>query len=345
MKNINYVLLLIIIAIGCSVLLLFKRKLQERPFHNMAVSNNPANVSLQTNLISTRGLAASNNGANIRSGEILEEYHAGAISKGQAMRQLSLLQNKNLDFYGQVIDQYGQPVVGAKVKGDVIVNTGFIQEKDEVHFTETDPSGDFSFLGLNGSGLGIWPQKAGYFYNLKLPSKRPDDYIPNPSKRIIFMMWKLRGAESLVNWDVETNIPYDGAPIAFDTRTGKVTPNGDLRVMLSRFPVAIAPGLMHPYNWQFKIEISDGGLLREDDLYPYLAPENGYRSTAQFTMSSNSIPWSDELNEYFYLKNSQGQYGRMHVDLNTSSKRHETGISIQMVINPSGSENLQPASL
>jgi len=38
---------------------------------------------------------------------------------------------------------------------------------------------------------------------------------------------------------------------------------------LLRSPLQIAPGLLHPYDWQVKIELINGGILEENDPYPY----------------------------------------------------------------------------
>jgi hypothetical protein len=155
-------------------------------------------------------------------------------------------------------------------------------------------------------------------------------------------MWKISGSEPLTGYNVESSIPYDGTPAQFDLKTGKKTSNGDLRITLSRYPLQIPPGLIHPYDWAVKIELAGGGLIEENDPYPYLAPATGYQSSFDFNMSSNNVPWKSELQQDFYVKSSQGQYGRMRMDIITTSKRPETGISIQFTINPSGSQNLEP---
>lgn len=340
MRKSKFIPALLILVIVFGWLFFFKWKANRASPTNVPA---PTNTAAQITATNQQPFPVTNTN-KLDEQEIIKQYRQGTISKGQAMQQLALAKNLNLDLYGRVIDQYGQPVVGAKIQGDVVIRLGFMQQRDDVHFTQTDESGNFSFLGFNGTGLGIWPQKAGYFYNLKLPSRRPDNYSPNPDNPVIFTMWKLRGAEPLVDQQIKTNIPYVGTSVAFNMLTGKEDPNGDLRISLSRFPLTIAPGLMHPYDWQFKLEVVGGGLLQEDDPYPYWAPENGYEPAVEFTMNSNSIPWSDELNQSFYFKNNDGQYGMMHVDLNTSSKHPETGIDIQMLINPSGSQNLEPAS-
>jgi hypothetical protein len=273
--------------------------------------------------------------------EILKQYRQGTISKAQAMQQLALAKNHNLDLYGKVIDQNGEPVAGARIQGDVVVNMGFMQQSDEVHFAKTDDGGNFRFLGFNGSGLGIWPQKAGYFYNLKLPSRRPDNYTPNPSDPVVFTMWKLRGAEPLTNYTIDSKIPSAGTPVAFDIASQKTDPNGDFRVSLVRSPLLVRRS-GEGFDWNLKIEMLRGGLEAENDLYPYWAPEDGYNSSFAFDMSSNNVPWYSHLVRDFYIRNAAGQYGLMHANVYTALT--PARIQLNFTFNPSGSQNLEPVS-
>jgi hypothetical protein len=343
MKKSRFILALLVLAVVFGWLLLFKQNAKKALPTGIPVFTNVAVQLTATNPVTNQQPLRITKTNKPDTQEILEQYRTGAINKGQALQQLALTKNHNLDLYGRVIDQYGQPVTGAKIQGDVVVRLGFMQQRDDVHLAQTDEGGNFSFLGFNGIGLGIWPQKAGYFYNLKLPSRRPDNYNPNPDNPVVFTMWKLRGVEPLENQQIKADIPYDGTSVTFNMLTGKEDLNGDLRISLSRFPMAIAPGLMHPYDWQFKLEVVGGGVLEEDDPYPYWAPDSGYEPASEFDVNTNTVPWSDALNQSFYFKNNKGQYGMMNVDLNTSSKHPETGIDIQIAINPSGSQNLEPA--
>jgi len=95
------------------------------------------------------------------------------------------------------------------------------------------------------------------------------------------------------------------------------------------------------YDWKVIIEIPGGGILSENDPYPYLASEVGYLSNFEMNMSSNAVPWESELRQSFYFKNSQGQCGRLFVDLSTDSTRPDTGSTAEASINPSGSRNLE----
>lgn len=265
-------------------------------------------------------------------------YKHGKISKAQAIQAMLMEENKkSLDFYGRVIDQYGQPVVGAKVKGGVLLNVNFVKSGGEVHYTETDQLGYFNFLGLHGVNLGIRPEKEGYMY-VKLSFERPENYKPDPKSPITITMWKLRGAEPMRHINAESRIPFDGTPATFDMVTGKPNPNGDLQITLLRSPLDVRRS-GQKFDWLVKVEILNGGIVEENDPYPYWAPESGYQPFFQFGMSSNNVPWDSTITQNFYIKNFQSQYGRMQIKPYASAT--PAGIKIDLWLNPSGSQNLE----
>jgi hypothetical protein len=274
--------------------------------------------------------------------EVTKAYHQSLISKDEAMMAHLLIGNlKRQDFYGKVVDQHGQPVAGANVTGYLRSDEGFgiNDEKVEEYSTTTDADGLFEFTGLHGARFGEKVSKAGY----DLESEgyvRQTGAKTNPNDRATFMMWRLRGAEPLIHNKFQSRVPYDGASAGFNLATGKKDASGDLRFTLSRFPLKIHRG-RDKYYWTLKIEMTRGGLLGENDPYPYLAPEAGYVNVFQSEMKSNSVPWSGDLRQNFYIRMSDGQYGRLFVDLSTDSMRPDTGVTIETWVNPSGSRNLE----
>ena len=71
--------------------------------------------------------------------------------------------NQCQDFYGKIIDQYGEPVVGTSVTGNLFNETGFYKpEKRNVYKTQSNASGLFQFTGLYGSDLNVIVKKDGY---------------------------------------------------------------------------------------------------------------------------------------------------------------------------------------
>jgi hypothetical protein len=263
----------------------------------------------------------------------------------QTAQRILLEENKkSLDLYGLVVDQYGEPVVGARVRGSIGYNISMVQSGGEFRYAETDSQGRFNFLGIHGAGIGLWPEKTGYYYNPKLPSTtRPNDYLPDSNNPLVIKMWKLKGAQPLEHAVFESRIPYDGTSVCFDLRTGKklATTDEGLRIALLRSPLQIAPGLLHPYDWRATVEIANGGIIEANDTYPYWAPETGYQRLFETGVSSNDVPWQAELRRSFYIKNAQGHHGLIRIELPTSSKRPDTGIKVETWINPSGSQNLE----
>jgi hypothetical protein len=285
--------------------------------------------------------AVSNFIATTSMADLHKTYELGLIDKGLVIQAGLMAENKQpLDFYGKVVDQNGNPVTGAKVQGNVGLNVSFVESRDEIHFTETDSEGRFKFLGLHGMGLGIWPQKQGYDYNLKLPSRRPADYHLDPNNPVVFTMWKLKGPEPMKHAEFRTRILCDGATAVFDLTNGKRNPNGNLRITLLRNPLKVRRGKDH-FDWSFKIEILGGGLLSESDSYPNWAPENGYRSAFVKTVNATDSPWQARFIQNFYFKDGGGNYGRLFIDVTTDSDTADTGIRIESWVNPSGSQNLE----
>jgi hypothetical protein len=273
--------------------------------------------------------------------ELHKAYERGLIGKGEAMSLQ--MQNENAqpqDFYGKIVDQYGQPVAGVAVTGSVELMKGLTVGKIETYKTQTDAEGLFQFTGLKGASLSASISKPGYEINYGVGRKGPVGQQSSPTDRIIFTMWKLRGAEPMIQNEFDSRIPYDGTAAAFNLATGKKTADGDLKITLSRSPLKIRRG-RDKFDWAVKIEMLNGGIVEENDPYPNWAPEKGYKPFFDVNMSSNNIPWSGELRQNFYFKNARKQYGRLFIDLSTDSMHPDTGITIQTLINPSGSQNLE----
>jgi len=298
-------------------------------------------LAINPNSINTTNIGGSNSMADIAS-----RYEQGLITKGQAMQEILMEQNEQpQNFYGRVIDQNGKPIVGADITGNLGYDFGFeSSEKSEVHKTQTDSAGFFQFTGLHGARFGVTARKAGYEMGMRGEGyKSSIGQKTTPDDRATFMMWKLRGAEPIEHIRFQSRVPYNGTTATFNLQPReKVKDNGgDLRITLLRSPLEITPGLLHPYDWQVKIELVNGGILKENDPYPYWAPENGFEPFFETNVSSNDVLWNAELRQYFYIKNAQGQYGRLFINLSTNSKRPDTGIAVELWINPSGSRNLE----
>jgi hypothetical protein len=239
-----------------------------------------------------------------------------------------------------VVDQDGQPVVGAKVRASLEREASLFDDKE--YDTKTDAKGLFHFLGLHGSALDIIPEKAGYDFDPKLPcSSRPELYMPDPTNPLIVTMWKLRGAEPMVHSQLHAYIPCDGSATLFDLLTGKKSTNGDFTVKLTRNPLNIDP--RKPFDWSVTFEFTNGGFQEITNLaYPNEAPAEGYQSKMTFEFRANSRNWTSLFTPSLYFKSKDGQvYGRMAFKIMADFQPPPTLFDINIYANPAGSRNLE----
>jgi len=275
--------------------------------------------------------------------EIIKQYRQGTIGKGQAMLDILRSQNSQpQDFYGKVVDQYGQSILGVNVTGNLMVRGGLGDgAKNQTYKTQTDADGLFQFTDIKGWQLGVTVRKDGYLIGGHGEGfQEPASGKTAPDNRAILTMWKLRGAEPLTNYTIDSKIPFDGTPVTFDIASQKIDPNGDFRVSLTRSPLMVQRS-GEGFDWNLKIEMVQGGMETENDPYPYWAPIDGYNSSFIIEMSSNNVPWYSHLEQDFYIRNAAGQYGLMHANVYTALT--PARVQFNFTFNPSGSQNLEPS--
>ena len=278
-------------------------------------------------------------------------------------RTFETLNHNEIEFYGRAVDQFGEPVVAAEVKGVVIVNTG--TRGGEMHRqTTTDAQGYFKFSGFKGQDLGMTISKDGYEY------RRHDSsfsysyfeadhtrHIPDAKNPVVFILWKKQGAEPLVNYSKTFwEVPADGSPVKIDLATGKLGGvNADLIITLQRTPLKMLSGA-RGYPWKVNIEVVGGGLIRagERDYYN-VAPEGGYVPRLELAQEAQSVrdaqegrikwSWQDRIAESFFIKSKDGSryaFIRLSVQSNGRADNDTTGSAgINVLLNPNASRNLE----
>jgi hypothetical protein len=257
-------------------------------------------------------------------------------------QQVMDAQNKNsINVYGKVVDQNGLPLAGVKVHGAVQISLSPVSERAEMHETQTDGQGLFTFTGLHGTRFGLGLEKIGYEYNTKLYTTWWNDYKPDPAHPMVFVMYKLQGAEPMVHAKIHDYIPCDGTEINYDLQTGKrVATGGDLIVKFTRNPVQIHIG--KPFEWILVMTVpGTGGLIEINDSYPYEAPADGYQKTITITTGPNPSQYLGSLSKTYYYKSSDNKYGRIIIELEADFQPPPASLDGSIFLNPSGSRNLE----
>lgn len=281
-------------------------------------------------------LDASSNQKTASSGYSLKEK-ASIIQEALANENL-----RSLDMCGKVIDQFGKPVVGAKVEGSILLNDGFEHSKGEMRLTETDAEGLFRFSGVHGVTLGINLEKVGYEYDRKLSSKGNGNYKGKIGGPDIFLIWKRKGAEPMVHRDIEAGLVCDGTPMLLDLLTGhRVREGGDLSVSLVRTPRKLKRG-QTAFDWSVTVSGEAGGVVRIADAYPYEAPASGYESVKTIGGHSDPMQPIHSYGDAFYFQSRGGHvYGRIYISIQVGSHYDVVRMEMEVFANPSGSRNLE----
>ncbi len=257
--------------------------------------------------------------------------------------------NKPIDFYGQIIDQDGNPISGVKVKATVrhikvIIPTAWGDEDQIIPIEkETGLDGRFEINGVTGvNGFNIESiQKDGYEVEPGLRTYRAvGSSLEQP---VIFKMWKTNIHEQLIMGEKKFQIVPDGRPYFIDLTKGAIAESGegDLKVWIQYTNQPIHGQFS---DWSSEIDVVNGGLQETDSYSMFSAPSEGYVPSFVW---KNQIKGgqSGEIGERrFYLKLKNGQeYGRLTINLYAPYNDQIQGlIDIKYAINPSGSHILKP---
>jgi hypothetical protein len=158
-------------------------------------------------------------------------------------------------------------------------------------------------------------------------------------------MWKLQGAEPLIQGGRFINIVADGTEVRIDLQTGRIVESGgDLIVSVKHDQQArnIAPKV--PYNWKATITAVNGGIVEAANQRinnMLLAPEDGYLPLLLIDMPGTRPDWSPSVTKNIYTMTRQKLYSRVEINLQCSPTQSTSGVQVNWWLNPSGSRNLE----
>lgn len=298
-------------------------------------------TSASATLLPAASVAETTTSSSANVSPISQSVPIAQKNKDEIMQERWNAENsKPLDFYGKVVDQYSEPVESVKVNARVGLYINFTRSGGKDYFTETDSSGRFSFVGIHGAGAGFVLMKQGYSYDQRSPSSsRPNNYVPDVNRPVIFTMWKLQGSEPMVHAKVHAYVPCDGTATSYDILTGHKAVNGDLVLTLARTPVDIDRG--RPFDWKATVAFRNGGgVIPINETYPNEAPAEGYDSKLVVEMPAKMKGWDAAFERSYYFKSGK-IYGRMTVSIQADFQPPPTSFDVEIYAAPSGSRNLE----
>ncbi len=330
-----------IIAILTVLLFWFGKKRAEMPLATSPEINRA--VVATSEPIQTNTSARSNNVMP----QIAANAPAPPQDKGQQIKEgLNVLNDVPIAFYGRLEDQFGNPVVGAQIATSLRIYNGN-QSTVERSSVTSDANGFFQITGGKGEGLGIEPRKQGYVLAatstyFKYSSMYPDRYTPDQGNPTVIKMWKLQGAEPLVEINREYKILFTNAPMNFDLVTGELVSNGgDLKVIILR-----APGSLSQRNrgdWSIELVPVNGGIMEPENSLSVIfeAPQTGYQGNSLVLMNQNDPAWADNIQKTFFLKSRDGKiYSKFSLDFRVNNQPTDSmWFRFRGVANTNGSRN------
>jgi hypothetical protein len=278
------------------------------------------------------------------------------VDPTNVLKQFASAFRTPINLYGKVVDQHGEPVVGATVTLTP-VDRAFADQSHSKTIVFTESSGLFSVTDKVGSSIGVRASKDGYMSYPGMPGKPLSgttvDYAfqaeggkrcSNPSTPLILTLLKIGPVDPVFyvkndNW----RLTLDGTPrnIALDSVDGKGTHVIEFRLKCdcTKLPDTNERYGM-TYDWSFDAKIPGGGFVEVDSDYKFEAPETGYQESIQW--GSLALPketWKRSNQKRYFVKFPDGSYGRIFVYVDAGTDVGPLNMTSWLNLKP-GSRNL-----
>ena len=246
-----------------------------------------------------------------------------------------------IEFYGKVIDENSNTVMGANISFQWVESP--YGENTRHITTQSDANGLFSLQSARGPTLSVTVNKEGYYTSRSTSdSFRYDGSQPFQASSIEPVAFHLRkkgqGAELITSDngmrpDVWVRLPKDNTPVHVDFFQKQPSASGQLEISQVKPPFQVAT------NWSFRMSIPDGGLVENQDEFQFAAPESGYQPTVVYDFTKGETNWTAQVSKQFYIAFGQPRkYGWLRIESNLAQET----IFLTYAINPNGSRNLEP---
>ncbi len=260
-----------------------------------------------------------------------------------------------LEFYGKVVDENNNPLPDATV--DLNWNTTTDPNEKVTSGTayktiRSDGNGLFSLEGKAGKILGITVRKDGYYssdvnnfplnyhgeasFEYADPSS-PNWYEPNPSNPEVFRLHKkglgITLRQNYFYLNISNTVPHQ--KIKFNLEPGMHIP-GFLCVTMDH-QKSQSTGI---FPWSTGVTLSEGGLVKTDEKFPFMAPQSGYIPSVKIDMPDTAASsFKISVVETFYIYFSQKNiYGRLTYEVDPRGRAN-----MLIVYNPEpGNRYLEP---
>lgn len=280
--------------------------------------------------------------------------------------------NRNLNFYGKIVDQHGKPIEGVQLDLKILsyqdsfidyIKTGREQIKNKFIMT-TDANGMFSVENQEGISFSIENmRKEGYIapnrginytfiYNNLTSSPNSSMYhSADKSRPVIYELWKKGETEPLILTSAELKLEPENEIKAVYYRMGlkevpspEPMPGWDIKLTGKNIHSPDS-GRQNDDYWEVTLTAGEGGgLVLTDSPHANLAPETDYESSITIKSTDQKYAYEELVRRAYYRGIDGVQYAAFRLDIIIGSKKRGSRIYVtlaEMRINPNGSRNLE----
>lgn len=277
-------------------------------------------------------------------------------AEAQKAKMVNLLNNP-ISFWGKVVDQNGNPVVGAHVEISVTNKFSWspsAQNSSTTFKRNTDSRGLFALLKQRGGSINVRVSADNYAPSFNEKTEKDQSRVtlsyagkndslhhsrPTKNEPMIFVLRKKNPPANLIRFPKKViSINLDGEPTTIVLNSQNINFEVEVRCWSS----CPEPFTYDKYDWKAEIKVTRGLIKVVDELDPVLAPENGYSSSFAFEMPKNTEQnWqrtSPSGTRDFWIKFENGNYARSRIEIITGRKHQ---IVVEASYNLDGTNNFE----
>lgn len=262
-------------------------------------------------------------------------------SKEEQVKDLLQSMDRQMEFYGKVIDQEGRPVEGATVY------VGLRSSKGDKEITlKTDHKGRFEIKKETGFLVYVDKvKKTGYEYKYKNnPSgfdyARGKIHQPDKQNPVIFHLRKKEPPTLVLKNSFKIRFDYLGAEYELDILRGNPGPGDFTRLEKKVHIDLVVRGEVSGDESGFIITFTpldkESGIQEKEELL-YVAPERGYQPEYTYL-----LPFDKDavVKKHLYMKGVGGEY-YSRIDVKMRSYETSVGVYLETWTNPTGERNVE----
>ena len=237
-------------------------------------------------------------------------------------------------FFGRIVDQLGDPVIGADICFEWSVVGGV-----QTGLTKSTGDGRFAIEGITGKRLVLTISKSRYIPTLKSQGSFEyaaffDElfYTPDKNRPVMFTLKKLIAPEPMLKFDAAFRMPISETAW-LDVEHGKFGLSGDIAF-------SVATELNQNVNTtklsiMLRTEEGSGIVVSTDEFLDH-APKEGYRDNLKVFADENKT-----MTARMYIMTRSRKFAAVDFRAIFIPRRNEVTLDALIYHNPSGSANLE----